>query len=225
MKGKLIVLEGGEGVGKTTQIKLLFDYLKTYSCVFQELQKTGRFTDVVTTIEPGGSNICSQIRSVILQSYHEPYDELVDSKTELLLYAADRAQHVNKVLKPALEEGCLVLCDRYIYSTIAYQGYGRGVDLDLIHQLNEIATDGLTPDLTIWLDANPSVALKRVSKRGAVDRIEDEKLEFHEKVRYGYQTIWDADTNQTFKRIDASRDPKIVFQDIRRTLYEYLADW
>jgi dTMP kinase len=224
MKGKLIVFEGGEGVGKTTQIKLLFDYLNTYSCVFQELQENGRFTDVVTTIEPGGSNICSHIRHVILTTYDDFSDELLDSKTELLLYAADRAQHVNKVLRPALEKGCLVLCDRYIYSTIAYQGYGRGLDLDLIHQLNEIATDGLTPDLTIWLDADPEIALKRVSKRGAVDRIEDEKLDFHQRVRDGYKTIW---SNGVFglKAIDASRDPKTVFQDIRGALYERLAYW
>ncbi len=149
MGGRLIVFEGVEGCGKTSQMQLCADWLHSLGL------------DVVVTREPGGTELGVHLRRLLLEKKE---DQPVAEVTELLLYAADRAQHVSQELLPNLAAGKYVLCDRYVDSTIAYQGYGRGLDMNLIHQLNQIATGGLISDLTIWLDVDVEVGFAR--KRG-----------------------------------------------------------
>ena len=135
--------------------------------------------ECLLTREPGGSNLGNKIRDILLH-----YDDNVDSLCELLLYMADRAQHVNTVIRPALNEGKIVLCDRYTDSSVAYQGYARGLDIEKIIELNKIATDNLEPDLTIVFDVETETAIKRVGE--IKDRLEQEGIEFHKKLRKGY---------------------------------------
>ena len=169
-----ITFEGGEGSGKTTQIRLLARALKK------------RGFSVLTTREPGGSSIGKEIRKLLLHSRQSPLSPLA----ELLLYEAERAQHVAEVIKPALKNK-IVISDRFMDATLAYQGYGRGFEAKLISQLNEIACGGLKPDLTFLLDCPPEFGLKRAQKRlkqnnSKEGRFESEKLAFHQKVRKGY---------------------------------------
>jgi dTMP kinase len=178
MRGFFITLEGGEGSGKTTQLRALLTHLRS----------TER--EVVETRDPGGTSIGNQIRNLLLDGENARMDPL----TELLLYEASRAQLVQEIVRPALEAGRIVVCDRFTDSTVAYQGYGRGLDLDLIARLNELATRGIQPDLTCLLDLDPTVGLERVSSRLAAprsrrDRLENEALAFHERVRHGYRTL------------------------------------
>ena len=167
MTGKFITFEGADGSGKTTQIEKIKEYL----------EKQGH--KCLLTREPGGSDLGNKIREILLH-----YDGEVDSLAELLLYMADRAQHVKKVIIPALNEGKIVLCDRYTDSSVSYQGYARGLDIERIIELNKIATDGLEPDLTIVFDVETEVAMKRVGD--VKDRLEQEGVEFHKKLRNGY---------------------------------------
>ena len=169
-----ITFEGGEGSGKTTQIRLLA----------QALKKRG--FSVLTTREPGGSSIGKEIRKLLLHNRKSPLSPLA----ELLLYEAERAQHVEEVIKPALKNK-IVISDRFMDATLAYQGYGRGFEAKLVNQLNEIACGGLKPDLTFLLDCPPEFGLKRAQKRlkqnnSKEGRFESEKLAFHQKVRKGY---------------------------------------
>ncbi len=169
-----ITFEGGEGSGKTTQIRLLA----------KALQKQGY--SVLTTREPGGSSIGKEIRKLLLHARPKQLSSLA----ELLLYEAERAQHVEEVIKPALQNQ-IVLCDRFMDATLAYQGYGRGFEAKLIEELNRIACRGLKPDLTFLLDCPPEFGLKRAQKRlqqskSREGRFESEKLAFHQKVRKGY---------------------------------------
>ncbi len=171
MKGKFITFEGGEGAGKTTQIKLLSSYLKS------------KQYEVVITREPGGTNIGNSIRGILLN----PDNKDMDHDTELLLYYASRAQLVSSVIKPAVESGKLVLCDRFYDSSLAYQHYGRGLKKNSL----EILTDNFVkthPDLTILIDLPVEVGFARVSldEFGKLDRLESEAKEFHENVRKGY---------------------------------------
>jgi dTMP kinase len=207
--GKLIVFEGGEGCGKTTQLQRTQTWLTATQPLLQ-------FDRLVVTREPGGTPLCSQIRQVLLT----PQDEVMDPRTELLLYAADRTQHVEQCLKPALKQGCLVLCDRYTDSTIAYQGYGRGLDRALIDQLNAIATGGLQPDLTLWLDLDVEIGLARAQNRGKRDRIEQSDLSFHQAVRQGFAALAE-DYPDRFVRIDASQDIDTVNQSIRAAIVTF----
>lgn len=209
--GKLIVFEGGEGCGKTTQLERAAIWLTDRR---SWLWPQGALT---ITREPGGTPLCSQIRQVLL----EPNDELMDPRTELLLYAADRAQHVAHCLKPALQRGDLILCDRYTDSTVAYQGYGRGLDRGLIDQLNQIATGGLQPDLTLWLDLDVAVGLARAQTRGKRDRIEQSDLAFHQAVRQGFTELAQAFPDR-FVRIDASLDRDTVSQQVQAALESFL---
>ena len=149
MGGRFIVFEGVEGCGKTSQMQLCAEWLQSLGI------------SVVLTREPGGTELGLDLRRLLLQKAE---DKPIAEGTELLLYAADRAQHVAQELKPKLAQGKYILCDRYVDSTIAYQGYGRNLDMNLIHQLNDIATGGLTSDITIWLDGEVEVGLAR--KRG-----------------------------------------------------------
>jgi dTMP kinase len=190
-RGKFIVFEGGEGAGKSTQIKLI-----------QNHQMKGR--PAVFTRQPGGTTLGLSIRGLLLDSNGEP----IAPKAELLLYAADRAQHVERCILPALNSGIDVFCDRYADSTMAYQGHGRGIDKGLINQINAIATGGLMPDLTIWIDTPSRVGLERVHGRGQTDRIEGAGLEFHQAVRQGFAEI--AQHNATYRWIDGCHDPTTV---------------
>lgn len=180
-----ITLEGGEGVGKTTQQALLALQLRQagYPCL--------------CTREPGGTALGRALREILLHG--DPLTPLA----ELFLYAADRAEHVQKCILPALAAGQVVVCDRFTDSTLAYQGYGRGLDLQQVRQLNHLATGGLQPHLTLWLDLPPEVGLAR---SGLADRLEQERLEFHRRVHQGFQTLAAAEP-QRIVRIDAEGSP------------------
>lgn len=218
-RGKLIVFEGGEGAGKTTQLTRTKEWLVS-SGILAQLQAAGYVEDILITREPGGTAVGHHIRQLLLQS--EP-GSLTD-RTELLLYAADRAQHVEECLRPALIQGQFILCDRYTGSTITYQGYGRGFDLDLIHQLNQIATAGLSSDLTLWLDIDVELGLARTRQRGAADRMEQSDYAFHQRVRQGFQTLAQTEPEQIC-RIDASQTEDNVAQVIQTVLMQHLCQW
>jgi dTMP kinase len=207
--GKLIVFEGGEGCGKTTQLQRTQTWLQQT----HPADPMAPPLPLIVTREPGGTPLCRQIRQVLLT----PNDEIMDPRTELLLYTADRAQHVEQCLKPALQQGAVVLCDRYTDSTVAYQGYGRGLDRRLIDQLNAIATEGLQPDLTLWLDLDVELGLARAQNRGTRDRIEQSDLSFHQSVRQGF-TALAQDFPDRFVRIDANNDIETVSQQIQQAI-------
>ncbi len=171
-KGIFITFEGGEGSGKTTHSKRIAEYLR----------KEG--FSVVHTREPGGTRIGKLLRGILL---HPDNLDLLP-ETELFLYAAERRQHTEELIRPALKEGKVVISDRFLDATTAYQGQGRRLNKKLVQTLNEMATSGLKPDLTILLDLDPKVGLKRAI-RGQGDRLEQEDLSFHRRVREGYLKI------------------------------------
>lgn len=204
--GLLIVLEGGEGSGKTTQLQRL-------EAVLTPMVETLGFGGLRSTREPGGSLLCQKIRQVLLMPDR---DEAMQDRAELLLYAADRAQHVEGWLRPWLANRNLVLCDRYTASTVAYQGYGRGLDLGLIDELNALATQGLKADLTLWLDLDPEIGMARAIQRGTRDRLEQADLAFHQRVRSGFAAMHQsAQIPETFIRIEADRPMDEVEQAIQ----------
>ncbi|MGB7713018.1 MAG: dTMP kinase [Microcoleus sp.] len=212
MDGKLIVFEGVEGAGKTTQMQRLIHWLQA-SCFLS--------TSLVATREPGGTELGKGLRRLLLD---QGEGELVSDRAELLMYAADRTQHVETFLKPQLALGTMVLCDRFTDSTIAYQGYGRGLDLDLIQQLNAIATGGLQSDLTFWLDINVEVGLARVRARGECDRIEQADVEFHRRVQQGFAELARQNPDRIIP-INADRTEDEVAQEIQAILSRSLAAW
>ncbi len=220
MHGRLIVFEGGEGAGKTTQLQRSHQWLLE-SGWLERLQAKGRIRQLVLTREPGGTETGQRIRQILLQQSHQA--EICD-RTELLLYAADRAQHVETFLRPRLAAGDLILCDRYTDSTIAYQGYGRGLDLALIEQLNQIATNGLQSDLTLWLDLEIETGLARTQQRGSTDRIEQANQLFHQQVRQGFTTLA-ANFPDRIVTINASRSKDLVAQQIQATLEKKFQQW
>lgn len=192
MVGKFIVFEGGEGSGKTTQIEKLREWLLS-DVAFDTLQAQGKVSGLKLTREPGGTALGKDIRQLLLTPRNRAQDSTICSNTELLLYAADRAQHVEETILPWLNAGYWVLCDRFTDSTMAYQGYGRQLDLALIHQLNEIATGGLKTDLTLWLNVSPSIGLGRMRQRGEADRIEQAGEAFHQRVCEGFGAMADSE--------------------------------
>jgi dTMP kinase len=204
MRGKLIVFEGVEGAGKTTQIQQTATWLQNHY---------GRDRLVVTTREPGGTKLGQQIRQLLLNDSND----CVDHRTELLLYAADRAQHIATTIEPHLVAGNIILCDRFTDSTIAYQGYGRGFDLAEISQVNQLATGGLQSDLTIWLDLDVSIGLQRISERGKLDRMERTNLDFHQRVQQGYQELANSYPDRIV-RIDANQSESSVQAEIQTVL-------
>ncbi|ESA34231.1 thymidylate kinase [Leptolyngbya sp. Heron Island J] len=219
MRGKLIVFEGIEGSGKTTQIHHLRQWLD-HKLSNGELPNYP--TGVIVTRQPGGTSIGQHIRQVLLKPSQGP--ESLTSTSELLLYAADRAQHVERILIPALETGHLVLCDRYTDSTVAYQGYGRQLDLSLIDTLNTIATGGLSSDLTLWLKLDVTAGLERITTRGDTDRIEQAGIEFHRRVHKGF-TAQAKVHGEKFIAVDASPAPETVAQHVQTIVSAYLQQW
>jgi len=212
MKGKLIVFEGVEGAGKTTQMQRLIHFLR--ASYFQKVR-------LVVTREPGGTELGKGLRRLLLKQ--DP-GESVSDRAELLMYAADRAQHVETFLKPELSKGTIVLCDRFTDSTIAYQGYGRNLNLNLIKQLNAIATGGLESDLTLWLDINVEAGLARVKARGERDRIEQADLQFHKRVQQGFADL--AESNKSrIVRINADRPEDTIAQEIQAIVTRKLEAW
>lgn len=201
-KGIFISIEGPEGAGKTSLINELLPRLKAQR-------------PVVVTREPGGVKIAEKIREIIL----DPSHGAMEAKTELLLYIAARRQHLVEKVLPALEAGKLVLVDRFIDSSVAYQGYGRGLSTADIDWLNRFATDGLLPDLTLYLDLDVEAGLARIAKTRSheVNRLDMEGLELHQRVRQGYLSILDKEPNR-FSRIDASQDLEQVVVDAWRVL-------
>ncbi|NNP72444.1 dTMP kinase [Acinetobacter defluvii] len=191
-----ISFEGTEGVGKTTLIRRLFEY-------FQQQGK-----DVVLTREPGGTPLAEQIRSLLLSVNH---DEKMSNDTELLLMYAARAQHIEAVILPALGAGKIVLCDRFIDSSFAYQCAGRGLSRDKLQLLNENFVAQM-PDLTFWLDAPIELGMTRARERGALDRFEQEKVTFFESVRSGFAEIHARDPER-MKRLDATQTEDAVFAE------------
>ncbi|WP_404785081.1 dTMP kinase [Altericista sp. CCNU0014] len=221
-KGRFIVFEGTEGVGKSTQLRRLRQWLA------QRLPPG--VLSIAVTREPGGTDLGQRLRALLLDSALTEAEGL-PHLTELLLYAADRAQHVHTTLKPALTEGALVLCDRYTGSTIAYQGYGRGLDLALIERLNAIATGGLTPDLTLWLDLDVREGLRRARQRQpeageleGKDRMEAAELSFHQRVRQGFAALAAANPQQIV-RIDAGLPEDRVSAQIQTAMEQHLQQW
>ncbi|AFY31903.1 dTMP kinase [Calothrix sp. PCC 7507] len=203
MDGKLIVFEGVEGCGKTSQMQLCQEWLQSLGI------------SVVVTREPGGTELGLHLRRLLLENAeNQPIAEL----TELLLYAADRAQHVEQELKPYLAAGKYVLCDRYTDSTIAYQGYGRGLNMSIINHLNQIATSGMTSDLTIWLDVDVEVGLARKRSVGeGLDRIEQEAIAFHHRVQQGYSELAASSPNRIV-RVDGNSSKEAVQKVIQGIL-------
>jgi dTMP kinase len=198
VSGVFVTFEGGEGSGKTTQLKLLANHLRALG------------NEVIETRDPGGTTIGKEIRTLLLSPESAP----MSVAAELLLYEASRAQLVREVLAPALARGAIVLCDRFIDSTLAYQGFGRGLDLNLIRQLNQLATEGLTPDLTVLLDLDPAIGLLRCGRSSSAesssqDRIEAEPLHFHQRVREGYLALARAEPDR-IRVIDAGPSMAVI---------------
>ena len=202
MKGRLITFEGIDGSGKSTQIGMLENELKKLGVGF----KTFR--------EPGGTDLSEKIRTILLDKENI---ELI-SIAESLLFAAARAQLTAEKIKPAIAKGVFVICDRFTDSTIAYQGYGRGLDIKKLQEINNIATDGLNPDITFILDINPDVTKIRMDAE-ALDRMENIGKDFFERVRQGYHRIKEQNPTRCME-INAEQTPEDVFRDIREIIIE-----
>ncbi len=210
--GRLVTFEGADGAGKTTQRDRAVAWLRS----------SGLLGDrpLVVTREPGGTALGQHVRHLLLSG-----DWAVADRAELLLYAADRAQHVAEVVQPALESGALVVSDRFVDSTVAYQGFGRGQDLALIETLNQIATAGLVSDLTLWFDASIACcAARRQARSGPADRLEQSAIDFHERVREGFAQLAAREPDR-IQRIDANGDADATFAATQTVLRDRLAAW
>lgn len=198
-KGWFISFEGGEGAGKSSLIVRLE----------QELRNRGMET--VVTREPGGIEIAERIRAVILDKQHTA----MDGRTEALLYAAARRQHLVEKVIPAIEQGKIVLCDRFIDSSLAYQGYARGLGIDEVMSINAFAIDGMMPDMTIYLDLDPELGLQRIraNEDREVNRLDLEAIGFHKKVREGYRILAQRYPERIFK-VDAAPEQQAVFATV-----------
>ena len=195
-----ITLEGPEGSGKSTQLRLLTTFLREHGF------------NVVATREPGGTPIGDEIRGIL----HHVDNTAMSPIAEVLLYAASRAQLVSEIIRPALVAGKLVICDRYIDSTFAYQGYGRGLDQDMLKALTSIATGDLWPDLTLLLDVEVSTGLaRRLSEGEEMNRLDLEESAFHERVRRGYHRLAQSHPDR-WEVVDAGREVDAIQADVRR---------
>lgn len=202
-KGIFITFEGADGCGKTTQLNLLKDYLL----------KNGY--DVLVTREPGAKGLGEKLRDILLN-----YNGEVSDRCESFLFLADRAQHIDTIIKPALNKGKIILCDRHTDSTVAYQGYGRGLDLEQIYKLNNIATDSLKPDLTFVFDVDINTSMKRVGREK--DRMESSGEIFFNNVRQGYLEIAKNEPDRV-KVVDATKSVDEVFETVVSVFKTYMA--
>ena len=193
-QGLFITFEGPDGCGKTTQMKLLAEYFT----------KNGK--EVVLTREPGGKGLGEKVREILLN-----YDGEVSDRCESFLFLADRAQNIDIIVNPAVKQGKIVLCDRHIDSTVAYQGYGRGLDIERINMLNNLATNGKKPDLTFVFDVDVETSMKRVGKEK--DRMESAGMEFHNRVRQGYLELAKQEP-QRIKVIDATKSIEEIHKKV-----------
>ena len=201
-KGLFITFEGADGCGKTTQINLLKDYL----------EKEGY--DVILTREPGAKGLGEKVREILLN-----YDGVVSDRCESFLFLADRAQNIDIIVNPAVAAGKIVLCDRHIDSTVAYQGYGRGLDIDRIKMLNSLATNFKKPDLTIVFDIDVETSMQRVGKDK--DRMESAGVDFHNRVREGYLKIAKEEPER-IKVINSVQPIENVFEELLEIVKKYL---
>lgn len=206
MKARFITIEGCEGSGKTTILKKLCAEFKEKNIKF------------FATREPGGSKISEQIRNVILNVENTKMDYM----TEALLYAASRRQHLEEIVKPALNGGAIVLCDRYLDSSLAYQGYARGLGIDEVYAINMYATSGFLPELTIYIDIPVEVGLERITSNNRdVNRLDLEKVSFHSKVREGYLEIAKKYSDRIVT-IDGVGTPDEVYERVKKVIFERL---
>lgn len=200
-KGIFITLEGPDGAGKSTQVENIKSYF----------ENAGR--EVVVSREPGGTPISEKLRNIVLDNGNAEMDDI----TEMLVYAAARAQHVSEKIRPALDKGSVVVCDRFVDSSIAYQGYGRNLG-DQVAEVNRYATGGLEPDVTFFMDLDPEIGRSRIGK-DVRDRLEQQKLDFHYRVYEGYKAICEKYPERVV-RIDATR----TIDEIKEDIYSKLED-
>ncbi|HTW00600.1 MAG TPA: dTMP kinase, partial [Streptosporangiaceae bacterium] len=204
-RGLLLALEGGEGAGKSTQARLLAIWLRDQGY------------DVVATHEPGATKVGMRLRALLLDTAHTG----LSPRAETLMYAADRAEHVASVILPALERGAIVVTDRYVDSSLAYQGAGRRLKVTEVANLNKWATGGLMPDLTVLLDLSPSAGLGRRAR--SADRLEAEPTEFHQRVRAGFLALAEAEPER-YLVLDATRPPAEISREIQNRIRPLLPD-
>ncbi|WP_043934642.1 dTMP kinase [Bacillus sp. EB01] len=207
VKGLFITIEGPEGAGKSTVALMVAEHLK--KCGY----------DALITREPGGIDIAEQIRKVIL----EPENIAMDPRTEALLYAAARRQHLMEKVRPALGKGSIVICDRFIDSSLAYQGYARGLGIEEVYKINQFAIETMMPDLTIYFDIEPQEGLERIAKHKdrEINRLDLEELSFHSKVREGYLILLERFPDR-IKRVDASFELEDVFRSVKTIIETFL---
>ncbi len=210
MAGLFISFEGIDKSGKSTQAGLLVDHLQ------------GIGHEVVFTHEPGGTELGQEIRHLALTWKPQRSQGVVDPAAEIFLFAADRAQHVAEVIQPALAENKIVITDRYVDSTLAYQGYGRGLDLVQLQAVQHIATGGLLPHLTVWVDVDLATSRVRLEP-GEADRMESEDDALFERVRAGYEELSTASPNR-FLKVDGTREIRDIFEDIRKVVEAHLEE-
>lgn len=206
-RGKFIVFEGGEGSGKSTILEMIYEDFKANNI------------KCTKTREPGGIKISEDIRNIILDKENIE----MDGKTEALLYAAARRQHlVEKVIKD-LEDGKLVLCDRFIYSSLAYQGYARELGIKEVYNINKFAIGEYMPDLNIFFDIRPEVGFSRINKNSdrEINRLDLENMDFHYKVREGYNKLY-QENKDTFVKIDAEKSVNEVFLEVKKTIMNFI---
>lgn len=203
-KGLFITFEGGEGAGKTTLIEE----------IAKQLEEAGK--SVLKTREPGGTKLGEHIRSILLD-----HKDPVSPYAELSLFLASRAQHVIEVIAPALKEGKIVLCDRFNDSSVAYQGAARGLGMEEVSEFCKFISQGVVPNLTLYLDIDPKVGLARAAKSRKQDRIESETLRFHEKIREAFLEIHKKDPER-FQLLDANLSAKAVFEEAMKRLKHYV---
>ncbi|MDO4813927.1 MAG: dTMP kinase [Gemella sp.] len=205
MNGKFITIEGIDGSGKSTMSQRIVERIKE------------RGYDVVLTREPGGTEVSELIRDIILHND-------IDSKTEVLLFAASRREHVSKKIKPSLEKGIFVVCDRFLDSSIAYQAYGRGLDMQDILNINEYALDGLKPDVTLYFDVEVDRGLSRTQKRDDNNKLDKESVEFYEKIKTAYDDLYELEPLR-FRKVNANAELADVEKEVDDLIERLFIEW
>ena len=206
-KGYFITFEGPDGSGKTT----------VCNAVYQRLKDMGY--DVVHTREPGGIEIAEKIRDIIL----DPQNVMMDAKTEALIYAASRRQHLVEKVIPSIEDGKVVICERFVDSSLAYQGYGRELGFDEVLSINKFAIGDYFPDMTVYLDVDEKTGLERIKDRAFKDRLDQESIDFHHRVNEGYQKVIDVFKDRV-SIVDASKPLDSVIEDALSRVKELIDD-